>query len=113
VGLDADTWKERGAFYTIAPWEPGGNTWNALPDKRFAIRYGPPAATTRSNLAFFGPAPTYDTGPMRDPVAQPGVTNRAVHNPRSLDPDTGKLVQYFQHVPNDQWDFDWVFSASP
>jgi hypothetical protein len=24
-------------------------------------------------------------------------------------PDTGKLVWYYQHLPNDQWDFDWAF----
>ena len=27
----------------------------------------------------------------------------------ALNPDTGRLVWYFQHVPNDQWDLDWVF----
>ena len=63
------------------------------------------------NLAFFGPAPTYDTGPLRDPIAQPGVTNEALYTNATiaLDPDTGKLVWHFQHVPNDQWDFDWAF----
>ena len=27
----------------------------------------------------------------------------------ALNPDTGKLVWYYQHVANDQWDLDWVF----
>jgi alcohol dehydrogenase (cytochrome c) len=26
-----------------------------------------------------------------------------------LNPDTGKLVWYYQHLANDQWDLDWVF----
>ena len=26
-----------------------------------------------------------------------------------FNPDTGKLVWYFQHLPNDQWDLDWAF----
>ncbi len=63
------------------------------------------------NLAFFGPAPTYDTGPLRDPTAKPGITNEALYTNATiaLDPDTGKLAWYYQHVPNDQWDFDWAF----
>jgi glucose dehydrogenase len=65
------------------------------------------------NLAFFGPAPTYDTGPLRDPVAQPGVTNEALYTNATIaiNPDTGKLAWHFQHVPNDQWDFDVPSSA--
>jgi alcohol dehydrogenase (cytochrome c) len=27
----------------------------------------------------------------------------------ALNPDTGKVVWYYQHMPNDQWDFDWAF----
>ena len=114
VGLDAETGKETWRFYTIArPGEPGGNSWNGLPlDKRSggsvwtAGSYDP-----ERNLAFFGPAPTYDTGPMRDPVDRPGITNKALYTNATiaLNPDTGKLVWYFQHVPNDQWDFDWAF----
>jgi alcohol dehydrogenase (cytochrome c) len=114
VGLDAETGKEIWRFYTIArPGEPHGESWNGLPlDKRSggsvwtAGSYDP-----QSNLAFFGPAPTYDTGPLRDPVAKPGVTNDALYSNATiaLDPDTGKLAWFYQHVPNDQWDFDWAF----
>lgn len=62
------------------------------------------------NLAFFGPAPTYDTGPMRNRASQ-SVSNDALYTNATvaLSPDTGKLVWYFQHRPNDQWDFDWAF----
>src|SRR5262249_4377085 len=28
------------------------------------------------------------------------------------DPHTGKLAWYFQHMPNDQWDLDWVFERT-
>ena len=31
------------------------------------------------NLAFFAPGNTYDTGPLRNPVNQPGVTNDALY----------------------------------
>ena len=114
VGLDAETGAEAWRFYTIArPGEPGGDTWNGLPLEQ---RTGGSVWTAGSydakrNLAFFGPAPTYDTGPLRDPVARTGVTNEALYTNATLalNPDTGRLVWHFQHVPNDQWDFDWAF----
>jgi alcohol dehydrogenase (cytochrome c) len=114
VGLDPETGKELWRFYTIArPGEPHGESWNGLPLEK---RSGGSVWTAGSydaqtNLAFFGPAPTYDTGPLRDPVGKPGVTNDALYTNATiaLDPDTGKLAWFYQHVPNDQWDFDWAF----
>ena len=114
VGLDAGTGAEAWRFYTIArPGEPGGETWNGLPlDKRTGGSVWTAGSyDAKRNLAFFGPAPTYDTGPLRDSVAKPGISNEALFTNATLalNPDTGKLVWYFQHVPNDQWDFDWAF----
>jgi alcohol dehydrogenase (cytochrome c) len=114
VGLDAETGEETWRFYSIArPGEPGGDSWNGLPLEK---RSGGSVWTAGSydverGLAFFGPAPTYDTGPLRDPIGRPGVTNDALYTNATiaLDPADGKLVWYFQHVPNDQWDFDWAF----
>jgi alcohol dehydrogenase (cytochrome c) len=114
VALDADTGEEAWRFYTIArPGEPGGNTWNGLP---LEARSGGSVWTAGSydaelGLAFFGPAPTYDTGPLRDPVGKPGITNDALYTDSTLalNPETGKLVWYYQHVQNDQWDYDWAF----
>jgi len=114
VGLDAQTGKEEWRFYVIArPGEPGGNSWNGLPLEK---RNGASVWTAGSydpalNLAFFGPAQTYDTGPLLHPVNQPGVTNDALYTDSTiaLNPDTGKLVWYYQHLPNDQWDLDWAF----
>ena len=114
VGLDAETGSEAWRFYSIArPGEPGGDSWNGVPLEK---RTGGSVWTAGSydakrNLAFFGPAPTYDTGPLRDPVARRGITNEALYTNATiaLNPDTGKLAWYFQHVPNDQWDFDWAF----
>jgi alcohol dehydrogenase (cytochrome c) len=39
------------------------------------------------------------------------VTNDALYTNSTvaLDPQTGNIQWYFQHVPNDQWDFDWAF----
>lgn len=114
VALDAQTGKEAWRFYTIArPDAPGGNSWNGLPLEK---RNGAGVWTAGSydptlNLAFFGVGQTYDTGPLVHPVNQPGITNDGLYTDTTLaiDPDTGKLAWHFQHVPNDQWDFDWAF----
>jgi len=44
-------------------------------------------------------------------VDKPGVSNDGLFTDCTLafNPDTGKLVWYFQHVHNDQWDLDWAF----
>ena len=114
VGLDAESGKELWRFHTIArPGQPGGDSWNGLPVEK---RSGGSVWTTGSfdpelNLAFFGPAPTYDTGPMTDPVNKPGITSNALYTDSTiaLNPRTGKLAWYFQHLANDLWDMDWAF----
>jgi len=114
VALDAATGKEAWRFHVIArPGEPGGNSWNDLPlDKRNgASVWIPGSYDAELNLAFFGPAQTYDTAPLRNPTGEPGVNNDALYTDSTvaLDPDTGKLAWHFQHQNNDQWDFDWAF----
>ena len=114
VALDANTGEEAWRFYTIArPGEPGGDSWNGLPlDKRnggsvwTAGSYDP-----ELNLVYFGVGQTYDTGPLVHPGNQSAVSRDALYTDCTLafNPDTGKLVWYFQHVPNDQWDLDWAF----
>ena len=114
VALDAATGREAWRFYTIArPGEPGGDSWNGLPLEK---RNGGSVWTAGSydpalNLVYFGVAQTYDTGPLLHPVNQPGITNDALYTDSTvaLNPDTGKLVWHFQHMPNDQWDLDWAF----
>ena len=66
------------------------------------------------NLVYFGVAPSYDTGPLRIKSTQSGMSNEALYSDSTiaLNPDTGKLVWHYQHVPNDQWDFDWVFERT-
>jgi alcohol dehydrogenase (cytochrome c) len=114
VGLDAGNGEERWRFHSIAqPGDPGDSSWNGAP---LAQRNGGSVWTAGSydpalRLAYFGPAQTYDTAPLQYPVHQPGVTNDGLYldSTVALDPDTGRLVWYFQHLPNDQWDYDWAF----
>jgi len=114
AAFDADTGKELWRFKTVAqPGQPGGNTWNGLPAE---ARSGGSVWVSGTydadlDLAFFGPGPTYDTGPMRFPSAVPGVTNDALYTDTTLAlrPRTGELVWFYQHMRNDQWDMDWAF----
>jgi alcohol dehydrogenase (cytochrome c) len=111
VALDAETGKEAWRFHTIAQSGEPGDSWNGLPNEK---RNGASVWTAGSydpelNLAFFGVGQTYDTGPVLH--RNPGVSNDGLFTDCTLafNPDTGKLVWYFQHVHNDQWDLDWAF----
>jgi PQQ-dependent dehydrogenase (methanol/ethanol family) len=119
VGLDAQSGAERWRFYTIArPGEPGGDTWNGAPVPE---RFGAGVWTVGSydpelDLVYFGIGNTYDTATLLEP--RPGaerVTNNdALYTDSTvaLQPETGKLVWYFQHQKRDVWDLDWVFEQS-
>jgi alcohol dehydrogenase (cytochrome c) len=114
VALDAETGKRAWRMHTIAqPGENGGTSWNGLPvEKRNGASVWVPGSYDRVlNLAFFGPAQTYDTGPLRNRSDEANVTNDGLYTDSTLavDVDTGRLVWFFQHQPNDQWDLDWAF----
>lgn len=115
VALDAQTGKFAWRFNTIAqPGEPGGETWNGhtAEERNGASVWVAGSYDTALNLAFFGVAQTYDTALLAKPANnKPGATNEGLYTDCTLaiNPDTGKLVWYYQHQPNDQWDFDWVF----
>lgn len=114
VALDVDTGKELWRFQTIArPGEANGDSWNGLPlDRRSGGSVWHQGTYDRElNLVYYGVAPTYDTGPLLQRVSEAGITNDALYTncTIALNPDTGKLVWYYQHAANDQWDLDWVF----
>lgn len=114
TALDAETGEELWRFKTIAqPGEPNGESWNGLPAEE---RFGGSVWTSGTydaelDLAFFGPGPSYDTGPLRFPSDDPNVTNDALYTDTTLAlrPETGELVWFHQHMKNDQWDMDWAF----
>jgi alcohol dehydrogenase (cytochrome c) len=112
VGLDANTGAEVWRFHAVAqPGDPG-DSWNGLPaDKRSGGSVWVSGSYDAAlNTVYFGPAPTYDTGPLRV-RANSTVRNDALYTNSTvaLDPDTGKLKWHYQHLPNDQWDLDWAF----
>jgi alcohol dehydrogenase (cytochrome c) len=121
VGLDGQSGKELWRFNTIArPGQPGGDSWNGAPVDQ---RYGSGVWTVGSydpqlNLVYFGTGNTYDVGTLlqSQPQAQAhkGKSNAALYTDSTLalDPDTGKLVWYYQHMNRDVWDQDWVFEQT-
>jgi alcohol dehydrogenase (cytochrome c) len=112
AGFDAETGEKLWTFNTIAqPGQPGGDTWNGLPaDKRSgASVWTSGSYDPETGLALWGTAQTYDTGPLRD--RKPGLNNDGLYTDSTLafEPRSGKLVWYYQHMRNDQFDLDWVF----
>ncbi|MGH8142736.1 MAG: PQQ-binding-like beta-propeller repeat protein [Steroidobacteraceae bacterium] len=117
IGLDGQTGKELWLFHTIArPGQPGGDSWNGAPVDQ---RYGAGVWTVGSydpdlNLVYFGTGNTYDAGTLLLPQPYKGRSNDALYTDSTLalNPDTGKLAWYYQHMKRDVWDLDWVFEQS-
>lgn len=116
VGLDALTGEVRWRVHTIArPGTPGGDSWNGVPLERRsgASVWNTGAYDPALGLAFFGTGNTYDTAPLLQPTAEPGVSNAArwTDSTLAIEARTGELKWAFQHLPNDQWDLDWAFET--
>jgi alcohol dehydrogenase (cytochrome c) len=114
LGLDLASGREVWRFHTIPrPGEPGGETWNGvdLEHRTGGSVWHQGTYDPELNLIFYGVAPTYDTGLLRQPSNASGMTTDALYtnSTLALDPDTGRLVWHYQHLANDQWDLDWVF----
>lgn len=119
VGMDAQTGHLLWHFNTIArTGEPGGDTWNGAPDDE---RYGGSVWTSGSydpelNLVYFGIGQTYDSAtlllPPKNPQPNDSADGEYTDATVALNPDTGKLVWYYQHFNRDVWDYDWVFEQS-
>ena len=114
VGLDAATGVESWRFHSIAqPGQVGDDSWNgALPEQRSGGSVWTAGSyDSQLKLAFFGPGQTYDTSLLQHPIKKRGVSNDGLYldSTVALDPATGRVAWYFQHLPNDQWDYDWAF----
>ena len=110
TGHDLETGKELWRFnLTAHSNEPGGDSWNNLPDDKrdgaaiwVAGQYDP-----ELNLTYWGtgsPSPwsTITRGTY-------GADSLYVDSTVALNPDTGKLAWYYQHVPHDPYDQDYSF----
>jgi alcohol dehydrogenase (cytochrome c) len=116
VALDTATGKQVWRFNTIAhEGESGGDSWNDLPlEKRSgASVWIAGSFDPELNLVFFGTGNTYDTAPFRHKVRpEANVDLLYTNTTLALNPDTGQLVWYFQHMANDLLDHDWAFERT-
>jgi len=112
TGFDAETGERLWTFNIVAQeGEPGGDTWNGLAneDRSGGSSWTSGTYDPETGVALFGSGPTYDTGPLR--YRKPGFSNDALYTDTTMaiEPRTGKLRWYYQHMKNDQLDLDWVF----
>lgn len=114
---DARTGKEAWRFYTTpAPGEPGDESWaGAALDKRMASVWGLPGTFDPvRNMLYWGIAnPMPNTRMERHDGNPAAISNTAPSDLYSnstvaLDPKTGKLAWYYQHLPGDDWDEDYT-----
>src|SRR6185295_11698519 len=108
---DAASGKQLWRFQTIAREnQPGGDTWGGLPnllraggDTWITGSYDPELNTTFWGVAQAKPWLRVSRG------AKPGDKGLYTSTTLALNPDTGRLKWYFQHVPGETLDLDEVF----
>src|SRR6516225_4361084 len=114
---DALTGKEVWRFHnTPAPGEPGDESWGgAALDKRQASAWGLPGTYDPARkLIYWGIAnPMPDQRSARhdgnpDAVSRTAPADLYSNSTVALDPATGKLAWYYQHLPGDDWDSDYT-----
>jgi alcohol dehydrogenase (cytochrome c) len=118
TGHDFASGAEKWRTWTIAhPSDPNEASWNGLPlQSRFgASAWMPGSYDPEQNLMFYGTGQPYPwiaemrgTLPLKE---APGISNDALYSDATLalDPTTGKIKWYHQHLANDTWDLDEVF----
>jgi alcohol dehydrogenase (cytochrome c) len=108
-GHDAATGKELWRTSTIArPGEPGGNTWGDLP---LTFRAGgdawiPGSYDPEANLIYWG---TAQAKPWARAARGTDGDALFTNSTLALDPDTGQMKWYYQHLPGETQDMDEVF----
>jgi alcohol dehydrogenase (cytochrome c) len=108
-GHDAATGKQLWRTSTIArPGEPGGDTWGDLP---LRFRAGgdawiPGSYDPETNLVYWG---TAQAKPWARAVRGTDGAALYTNSTLALDPDTGKMKWYYQHLPAETQDMDEVF----
>jgi alcohol dehydrogenase (cytochrome c) len=114
---DAMTGKELWRFYTTpAPGEPGDETWGGADVKnRQASTWGLPGTYDLGRrMLYWGVAnPMPDQRSARhngnpDAVSRTAPADLYSNSTIAIDPNTGKLTWYYQHLPGDDWDSDYT-----
>ena len=114
---DAKTGQELWRFYTTpGPGEPGDESWGGAPlDKRLASTWGLPGSYDPvRKMLYWGVAnPMPDQRTARhdgnpEAVSRTAPADLYSNSTLALDPNTGKLAWYYQHLPADDWDSDYT-----
>ena len=117
---DIETGEELWKFFTVpGPGEPGYETWgNPSPethDRNMASTWGLPGSyDPETNTVLWGVAnPMPNTRAARhdgevDSIPRTSPSDLYSNSTLALDPDTGELKWYFQHLPGDDWDEDYT-----
>lgn len=107
---DPDTGDELWRVNTVPRvGEPGGETWGDVPNeqRRGGSAWMPASYDPELDLIFIGIAVPIPWGTIQRDTQGGDVlyTNSTL----ALDPDTGEIVWYFQHIPGGNWDQDHPF----
>ena len=114
---DVKTGKEVWRFHTTPrPGEPGDETWaGADLQKRLASVWGLPGSydPVRKVLYWGVSNPMPNTRADRhngnpDAVSRSAPSDLYSNSTLALNPDTGQLLWYYQHLPGDDWDEDYT-----
>ncbi|MYH29082.1 MAG: PQQ-binding-like beta-propeller repeat protein [Acidobacteria bacterium] len=108
---DAETGEEVWRTYTIPrEGEFGYDSWGDIPDelRRGGSSWNAPSYDPELNLIYAGVGVPIPWGSVQRGTGDGDVlyTNSTL----ALDADTGAIVWYFQHTPNDEWDLDHPYA---
>jgi alcohol dehydrogenase (cytochrome c) len=112
---DARTGKEVWRFHTSpGTGEPGDESWGGTPvDERRAATWGLPGSyDPERHILYWGIAnPMPNTRADRhggnvDAIPRHAPADLYSNSTVALNPDSGELVWYYQHLPGDDWDMD-------
>ena len=94
-------------YVAAKPGEPGGDTWADVPleQRRSSSPWMVGSYDPALNLFFMGTGVAQNLRPENAKDGALLYTNSTV----AVDPDTGKMVWYYQHLPNDTRDLDHAF----
>ena len=91
------------------PDQVGGDSWGGLPRaaRRHASAWMVGSYDPLLDLVYWGTGPP---APLPETLRGAGKADLLFTNSTlALDPDTGAMTWYFQHLPRDNWDLDHVF----
>ena len=107
---DAETGRELWRTYSIArPGDPADASWNGVPlqQRKGGSLWGTGSYDPELNLVFWGTAPPIPHSELARGTG-PGA-HLYTNSTLAVDPDTGKVVWHFQHLPGDNWNLDHAF----